>query len=176
MTPEVCLGSLAFLGIAFGTLIGVPAAPLYVVAGATWGPFAGPLIAFAFLLHLLLTYIISHSFLRGFIEKLLARFAPGKKLPDPVSIGPRRLVALVRFIPGIPLFVQSYFLSLCRVPFSIYLVWSLAIQLPWAWGCATAGQAFMQGQWLILVGAVLVIILLSLVARRYAQLSKSKSR
>lgn len=164
---ELWLGVGTWLGIALGTLVGVPVAPLYLAAGLLWGVWGLPLTAVALCVHLILSEVLTHSFLRARIEKLTQRFAG--KLPSVASFGPQRLTLLVRLIPGLPLFIQSYFLCLCRVPFAVYFAWSLFIQLLWALGFALAGQAFMRAQWHLLAAASLVIILGLLISFRYAK-------
>lgn len=164
---ELWAGGGTLFGIAFGTLVGVPVAPLYIAAGALWGIYALPLVALALCVHLFLSSALTHSFLRPAIERLTQKFQ--KKLPDLAHIGPQKLTLLVRFIPGLPLFVQSYFLCLCNVPFAAYFGWSLVVQLLWAAGFALAGGAFMKGQWLLLACICAVLLVFIFITQRYAK-------
>ena len=159
-----------FCGIALGTLVGLPVAPLYILAGVLLGPSALPLVTVALLVHLVLAFVISRYYFRGFITRLTSRWLPRFTFAHP--LGPRRLILLVRLIPGLPLFLQSYLLGLSPVPFDLYLLWSFVAHLPQAFGFVLAGQAFIQGQWLYLAAAVAFILLISLVSRLYASSSQ----
>jgi uncharacterized membrane protein YdjX (TVP38/TMEM64 family) len=161
----VLVGLLLFIGLAFGTALGVPAFPLYLIAGGVWGAAALPFIAVALLIHLSLVYFISHTFLQRFLHRLINRFLPASRQTRLSLLGPRQLTVLVRVIPGLPLFVQSYFLAFCGVPFGVCLVWSLAIQLPFAYAMSTAGKAALSGQWWMFSVAVIAFILLGVLLR-----------
>jgi len=163
MTHELWVGLGSLLGIAFGTLVGVPVAPLYIALGAVWGLWALPWVALALLVSFTLSYLIAASPLRKLVEK----FLKGKKIPDLARVGAYKLTMLVRLAPGLPLPAQNYILGLARVPFMPCLILSLVIQLGWAVGFMLSGQALMGNQWLTLGLALLFIALLLWVKKIY---------
>lgn len=166
---ELWAGAGTLVGIALGTLVGLPVAPLYLAAGLLWGVWALPLVAVALVVHMVLSYALTKSFLRPTIARLTKKLWQKKKLPSLSNLGPQRLTVLVRLIPGLPLFMQSYFLCLLNVPFAAYFGWSLFIQLLWAGGFVLAGGALVRGQWGLLASVSLLIILFILLSQRYAQ-------
>ena len=159
-------GVLALLGIAFGALVGVPAVPCYLAAGAVWGLGAFPWVMLALLVHFLLSYFLARSFFRPLIEKILKKFSDKLQIPDENSLGPRRLVLLVRLFPGVPLFVKSYFLGICAVPLGIYLLYSLLTEALWVLGFIIFGHAALKGQWPLMAVGLLLVLLMAVISRR----------
>jgi uncharacterized membrane protein YdjX (TVP38/TMEM64 family) len=150
--------------LAFGPLVGVPVAPFYIAAGGVWGAQALLWVALALAVDFVLAYKIAHL-LKGPILKRIEKY----KLPMADEIGPAKLTLVLRFTPGVPLWVQNYLLGISGVPWGVYLWLSLAAQLVWAAGFMWMGDAWAKGQWFFVAAALGLVILLALVTKVYAK-------
>jgi uncharacterized membrane protein YdjX (TVP38/TMEM64 family) len=101
-------------------VVGFPVAVVYLVAGARLGPvWGGVAVAGATTVHLLLTYLIARSFLRGPLERFIEK--RHFKLPQ-IPEDEHAAIALVAALaPGIPYFVRNYLLALAGVRLKILL-------------------------------------------------------
>ena len=121
-------------------LVGVPVSPIWVAtgvrAGALWGTV---LSAGALAVNLSLGYWLARAWLRQPIEAWLR--ARGRSVP-PISGEEETLwILLVRATPGIPLFMQNYFLGLAQVRFSRYFFVSFPVQLVYLIAFVSLGHA-----------------------------------
>jgi uncharacterized membrane protein YdjX (TVP38/TMEM64 family) len=171
MTPEVLSSVAIFLGIALGTLIGVPASPLYAAAGVIWGLSGFPLMLLAMTLHLVVGYFLTKTVARPVIEKILKKFKNKISLSafDAKKLGPIKITLFIRMLPAIPLCVKTYGLSIMEIPFWSYFIPSLIIELLWALGYALAGEAFIKGQWMMFAGAAAFILLLIILTKIFSR-------
>jgi uncharacterized membrane protein YdjX (TVP38/TMEM64 family) len=108
--------------------LGIPIAPFFVLAGATFGirlGLAGSAAALA--VNLLLCHRIGRGRLRTGVARALTRF--GYELPafEGQKAGAVRFTLLVRLTPGLPHFAKNYLLVLAGVPLPMYLLVSSSI-------------------------------------------------
>lgn len=114
LNPFLLFGLMATLPVA-GFSIGV----VYLIAGAKFGPLlGGVVVAAATAIHLLLTHWISRSFLRGPLERMIAKRK--HHLPDIPRSEHGALSVMAALIPGPPYFIRNYLLALSGVPFRVY--------------------------------------------------------
>lgn len=138
----------------------LPVTPFLVTAGiaftARYGEWAGSaLAASAVALNLALVYFPVAGPLRRFVQRFLerSRFA----MPAGEQVGGTRLCWVVRLTPVLPLFVQSYLLGILRVPYRSYLLASWTIQVPLAFVVAMSAGAVLEGNWILVLGALAVL-------------------
>ncbi|QYM78437.1 VTT domain-containing protein [Horticoccus luteus] len=100
-------------------LTGFSITVFYLVIGARFGPLVGgAFVAGATAVHLLGSHLIARSFLRGPLERFLAR--RHRHLPH-IPEGENAGIALMgALVPGPPYFVRNYLLALSGVPLRIY--------------------------------------------------------
>ncbi len=107
-------------------LAGFPITPFLLLAGIKFGPLGGfAVTAAVFGAHLVISYLLTHSLLRPFVWKLLARTR--YKLPE-IHADRRVPFSLIFMaVPGLPYAIKNYALALLNVPFRIYLPigWSI---------------------------------------------------
>jgi uncharacterized membrane protein YdjX (TVP38/TMEM64 family) len=112
--PVPAVALMAVLPLA-GFSIGV----VYVVAGLKFGlVWGGVVIAAVTGVHLAGTHWIVRSFLRGPIERFLAR--RNYRLPEAPKGAERSLAAMVALVPGPPYFLRNYALALSGMPLRTY--------------------------------------------------------
>ena len=100
--------------------IGVPMTPLFILAGATFGPGMGLLGSLAALaVNLTLCYWIA-NLMRPRFASLLRRF--GYELPSPEARKKNavRFTLAVKLAPGVPAFVKNYWVGVSGVDFLVY--------------------------------------------------------
>lgn len=112
--PVVVFALMATLPIA-----GFSVSVTYLVAGVKFGPVLGGVaVAGATAVHLLVTYWICQTMLRGRIERMLKR--RGHALPH-VPKGENVSVAVMAvLVPGLPYVVRNLLLALTDVPLRVY--------------------------------------------------------
>lgn len=145
-----------FTAMALLPLVGFPLAPFTFAAGPVFGPElgAGPVIACALsavTVNVALSYWISARALRPLMQRLMR--ALGRTLPQVPASSGWELTLFVRVIPGTPFFVQSYLLGIARVPFLTYLSISVAVSSAFIAGTILAGDAWMNGDRVLLMSA-----------------------
>jgi uncharacterized membrane protein YdjX (TVP38/TMEM64 family) len=153
-----------WLGLAFGPLIGVPVAPLYIAAGGVWGASALFWVATGVIVDLILAYKISR-WLRPTIMRKLAKY----QLPSVAELGEWTLVLVTRFTPGLPLSAQNYLLGIAGVKWWTFFWGSLGAQLVWAAGFLWMGDSWAKGKWIFVATALGAIIILALITRAYVK-------
>lgn len=120
---------LAFCGsqvivAAFGFL---PASLMAVMAGATYGMWAGLLIsAGGTMLGGWIAFLLSRSVLRPWIAKLIGRFGATARFDEAIESEGWRFVCLLRISPVMPFAATSYGLGLTRIGQRAYLLGTLA--------------------------------------------------
>lgn len=114
LNPFLVFALMATLPVA-GFSVGV----IYLVAGAKFGPLVGGIaVAGATAAHLLLTHWISRSFLRGPMQRYLAR--KHHRLPEIPPGENAAVAAMAALVPGIPYFIRNYLLALSGMPLRTY--------------------------------------------------------
>lgn len=92
---------------------------VYLAVGARFGPVAGlPVVAGVTAFHLLATYWITRSFLRGPLDRFVKK--RGYKLPHVRPNEHASVCLLAVLVPGLPYFVRNYLLVLTEVPLRVY--------------------------------------------------------
>ncbi|MEO6246199.1 MAG: hypothetical protein ABIQ12_12265 [Opitutaceae bacterium] len=114
------LSSILVIGLmAVLPLAGFSIAIVYLVVGAKFGPVLGlPLVIGLTAFHLLASYWISRSFLRGPVERLLTR--RGHHLPHILPGEHAGVCLLAVLVPGLPYFARNYLLALTEVKLRVY--------------------------------------------------------
>ena len=149
---------LVILLMALLPLVGFPISLVYLMAGARFGPWLGlPVVILVTAVHLLGTYWITRSFLRGPLERFLARrHYRLPHVPEGESGGVCLLAALV---PGPPYFARNYLLALTDIPFRIYFWVCLTVYVVRSVVAIMIGDLASDpdtGQLLLLVGVYLL--------------------
>lgn len=107
-------------------LAGFSISVVYVVAGLKFGLWGGALVIVGVTtLHLLGTHWIVRSFLRGPIQRFLAR--RNYRLPEAPAGAEQSLAAMVALIPGPPYFLRNYALAVSGIPLRRYFWVCLAV-------------------------------------------------
>lgn len=92
---------------------------VYLVAGAKFGPvLGGVVVAGATAVHLLATYWICQTMLRGPLQRYLKR--RGHELPHVPEGENVSVAAMAVLVPGLPYFARNYLLALTDVPLRVY--------------------------------------------------------
>jgi uncharacterized membrane protein YdjX (TVP38/TMEM64 family) len=100
-------------------LIGFPILPVYLVAGARFGPWGGgAIVTLATAAHLAGTYVIARTVLRRPLERLLTRWHT--HLPE-IPRDEEAMVSLIAaLVPGIPYVVRNYLLAMAGLRLRMY--------------------------------------------------------
>jgi uncharacterized membrane protein YdjX (TVP38/TMEM64 family) len=100
-------------------LLGFPILPVYLVAGARFGAWGGgAVVTLATAAHLVGTYVIARTVLRGPLERLLARWHA--HLPE-IPRDEEPMVALIAaLVPGLPYVVRNYLLAMAGLRLRVY--------------------------------------------------------
>lgn len=96
------------------------------VFGATWG--VAGVIGFSLLavmLNAAFSYWVAASALRPWVVRFVRWF--GVEVPEVQPHAAWPVIVVLRIVPGIPFWVQSYTLGLARVPFRAYMIVSTVI-------------------------------------------------
>lgn len=112
-------GAIVFVLMATLPIGGFSIVVVYLVAGAKFGPvLGGAAVAGATAVHLIASFWIARSFLRGPIERQLRR--RGHRLPHVPEGENASVAAMAVLVPGLPYFSRNYLLALTDVPFRVY--------------------------------------------------------
>lgn len=118
-----------FIGLmAVLPIFGVTIIIFLVFVGIKFGTLAGILISGVLMLfHMLIAYLISHSFLRPLVDRFIGeRHWSRPRMPA----GKRELYAVLFVaIPGLPYAVKNYLMALSGLPFLHYLAICWTVQL-----------------------------------------------
>ncbi len=112
------LGAVAFIAVyAICAAMMLPATPFPLTAGFLWGPWVGFGLAWAGELSgALLSFALGRTLLRGWAERLAARYPLIGAFDEAVGEGGFQLLVLVRLSPVLPFGVVNYGLGLTAVP------------------------------------------------------------
>lgn len=149
---------LVILLMALLPLAGFPISLVYLMAGARFGPWLGiPVVILVTAVHLLGTYWIARSFLRGPLERLLAR--RDYRLPHIPEGEHGGVCLLAALVPGPPYFARNYLLALTDIPFRVYFWVCLVVYVVRSVVAIMIGDLASdpdKGQLLLLVGVYLL--------------------
>jgi uncharacterized membrane protein YdjX (TVP38/TMEM64 family) len=137
----------------FGSMVvlpafGFPLLPFSLAAGPVFGPTLGVgttilCASLAVTANVALSYALASRWLRPWMLRLFDRL--GYRLPDIPQSSAWQIVWLVRLLPGLPFWVQSYLLGVARVPLVPYLVVSTLLPSAYIGATIAGGDALMAG-------------------------------
>ena len=162
---------LAF-GVIFLAAIGVPASPLLLLCGAVWGSFMHPALVVA--------CGVGSLYLGALWPYALCRLLPDlwlSKIPflDPVKLRERffkdssnvwTFLFILRFAPGIPFSLHNVACGVLKIPLRPYLIMSFLSCLVAGFAMIVLGDAIVSGKASLVIGAVVLIVVISIVIRR----------
>jgi uncharacterized membrane protein YdjX (TVP38/TMEM64 family) len=158
-----------FVAMAVLPAIGFPLAPFFVAVGLVFGPTLGigNVIVCSIVsvgVNVALCYGIAASALRPFVARFVKWL--GRELPVMKTGNAYEIVFLVRILPGLPFFLQSYLLGLARAPFIPYMIVSTVVPTVFLTSMILFGDGIWSGnRWGIAAGCVLILVA-SVVAHR----------
>ena len=121
VNPVLALPLMAVLPI-----LGFPIAIVYLFAGARFGPLGGGLVVAAITaVHMLGTYLIANSFLRGPLQRFIEK--RHKRLPAIPEDEQAAVCVIATLVPGLPYFVRNYLLALGGVKLKYFFTVCLPI-------------------------------------------------
>jgi uncharacterized membrane protein YdjX (TVP38/TMEM64 family) len=107
-------------------VLGFPIAVVYLIAGARFGPvLGGAVVAACTAVHLLMSYYIGKSVLRGPIQRFIEK--RHHHLPQVPEDEQAMICVIAALIPGLPYFVRNYLLVLAGVRLKFMLLVCLPI-------------------------------------------------
>ena len=144
----------------------LPLSPFLLLAGALFTnrygiPAAIALCYSAMVLSMIWTYFVSAYPMRKLFEKMVALFSD--KFPEIPEAHKSKVAMIIRITPGIPFFLQNYFLGVSRVPFGKYLLISMLIQALYTPAFVVGGGAIFEGKAGLAIAAVSIFIILAIV-------------
>lgn len=163
-----------FAAMAVVPALGIPATPLYVFAGASFGPLLGLIGSWiALAVNLVLCYWIARR-LRPQLTWLLRRFRT--ELPDFAERdrGVVKFTLGVKLAPGVPTFVKNYVLGFVGVPFKPYFAVSMLFTAVYGAAFVLMGDSLVGhelGRTTLVAVALLAAVALAVAWRRRKQRS-----
>lgn len=132
-----------FLALAVLPVIGFPVTPFYFLAGATFGvPVSLLGTGLSQALNLVLAYWLARRYLRGLLEKMVAR--ADYRIPEVQPKNYVNFAILVKVTPGPPNFLKSFILALAHIPFGIFFIVSWPTTMGFAIGVIIFGDSLMD--------------------------------
>lgn len=150
-----CIGALRdagplvfFASMAVLPAFGFPLLPFSLAAGPVFGPTLGVgttilCACLAVATNVALSYALASRWFRPLALRLFDRL--GYRLPELPAGSAWQVVWLVRLLPGLPFWVQSYLLGIARVPLVPYLVVSTLLPAAYIAATIAGGDALMTG-------------------------------
>jgi uncharacterized membrane protein YdjX (TVP38/TMEM64 family) len=142
--PLVFFGAMAVL-----PAFGFPLLPFTLTAGPVFGPSLGTggvigCAVLAVMINVALSYGLAATVLRPLVRWLVVRL--GYRLPEMGASTPWFFITMVRVLPALPFWVQSYGLGLLRVNFLAYMVVSTLVPAGYIAGAVLFGDALFRGR------------------------------
>ena len=149
--------ALLMLALALLPLVGVPASPLIIAAGARMGTAVGFVAVMVSLtVNFTVGYWLARRWLRSWLTVWLAR--RGYAIPQLAPGDESQFILLFRITPGMPLTVQNYVLGLAGVGFARYMLISLPVQAVYALAFVWFGQSLTgKATWKLALGVALLV-------------------
>lgn len=157
---------LVYLSILLVGGLPLPLSPFLLLAGVLftnrYGLFVALMLCYsAMFLNMVWTYFLSAYPMRSVFERILLKFAD--KFPEIPEAHKSKVAMIIRITPGIPFFLQNYFLGVSRVPFVKYLLISVSIQLFYTTGFVVGGGAIFEGKAGLAIAAFSIFVILGIV-------------
>ncbi|WP_138223148.1 hypothetical protein [Nibricoccus aquaticus] len=162
-------------------LAGFSIGVVYVVAGMKFGlVWGGVVIVGVTAVHLLGTHWIVRSFLRGPIERFLAR--RNFRMPEAPAGAEQSLAAMVALVPGPPYFLRNYGLALSGMPLRKYFwvclgVYTVRSYVTLALGDLSgdpSGEGFAWLAGILVVKLVVCAFLIRRITRRHREMGAGR--
>jgi uncharacterized membrane protein YdjX (TVP38/TMEM64 family) len=168
-----------FSAMAILPAAGFPLSAFVVAAGPLFGPALGAwhVVAYAMLavaFNVTLSYWIAARALRPFAARLADR--AGYRIPEIQAERAWKITLLIRIIPGLPFFLQSFLLGVARVSFGSYLAISLLVQFVYLVSSVLFGTALLIGDRKAMAGAGALFILICVVLHTLRKSQSSPPR
>ena len=158
-----------FAALVLLPLLGCPASPLYLLAGAALGLRDGLLCAaVAILINLILTWWLSTRLLRGWFERLLARWFDVRLATVPPRYAVRFALA-VKLLPVVPTFIRNYTIALSGIPFTVFLSIGWVVSFAFAAVVIVVGDSLQDRDYRVALIALLAALVLVLLAKWFAR-------
>ncbi len=155
-------------------ILGAPLSVFLLLVGMKFGIAGGVFFAAVLMaIHMVCTYYIINSFLRGWIVNLLTVL----NLPFPAQrLNPSRWqLFLFALVPGLPYAVKNNLLALTGIPFGIYLLINWTSQFVLSIPLVLAGTAIIELDPLIITVAIFLLFIV-LLLQRYAKQKYREAR
>jgi uncharacterized membrane protein YdjX (TVP38/TMEM64 family) len=157
------------------TLLGVPSTVFFLIGGAAFPVTQNLLvIAIALLIHFTFAWLIGAQWMRGPLKRFLLR--RGTQLPQLRSDNQWRITLLIKFTPGVPLFIKSYVLGVGGVEFVPFMTISVLSTYGLAAIFVTLGRSAMEGQIGLLLGGIAFLIFCMALFRVIREHLRTKKR
>lgn len=148
---------LFYLAFALLTLVGLPSTPFFIIGGAAfplWQNLAGMTLGIT--LQIILAYMISSRLLRHTMRRLLE-----KRGVHPPSVKPGhewKVALMIKFAPGVPMFLKNYLMGVAGIPFHVFVGVSLPSTWIYALAVLTMGKSAMEGHSGWFLGGVALLV------------------
>lgn len=157
---------LAYLAVLLAGGLPIPLSPVLILAAVLFTnrygmPVALLLCYSAMVLNMIWTYFLSAYPMRRVFEKIIQKFA--SKFPEIPEEHKSRVALIIRITPGIPFFLQNYFLGVSRVPFGKYLLISVVIQAFYTSAFVIGGGAIFEGKAGLAIAAFSILIVFGVI-------------
>jgi uncharacterized membrane protein YdjX (TVP38/TMEM64 family) len=133
-----------YLAFALLTLVGFPSTPFFLIGGAAfplWQNVVGATLGMA--LHFILAFLVSSCWLRQSMRRLLEK--RGLSPPDVQADNAWRVAVMLKFAPGVPMFLKSHLMGVAGIPFKVFMIVSMASTWVYAVAVLTMGKSAMEG-------------------------------
>jgi uncharacterized membrane protein YdjX (TVP38/TMEM64 family) len=156
-----------FAAMTFAPVVGIPASPFYLLAGAVFGERGAlPATGASILANLIIAYGLSRVALRrGLLHSLTRRLARRRADRTSRRLNPWVFATLVRAAPGPTVAMKSYTLGLSGVPIVPYILVSWPFSMTYAALLILLGDSALDGRTDGLVLATTLILALGLGVR-----------
>ncbi len=159
---------LVYLSILIVGGLPLPLSPFLLLAGVLFTSRYGVVAALALchsamILNMVWTYFLSAYPMRKVFEKIVALFS--NRFPEIPEEHKSKVAIIIRLTPGIPFFLQNYFLGVSRVPFGKYIVISVGIQLMYTTAFVVGGGAIFEGKAGLGIAAIFFFIIIGIVVQ-----------
>ncbi len=167
-----------FLAFALLPALGFPITFFYLTAAAVYGgtPAALPLAWLAIAINIAFGYWMASSLMNPVVRRLIRYRGYEIPKPDPDNHG--AVVVVTRLSP-LPFALQNWALGVARLPFGVYLAYSVPVQAAMGTGMILLGDSLLHGGVsLALLGLFLLALFFLFVrlARKHYGASTSKKR
>ncbi len=142
---------------------GMPISPFYVISAVYGIGFSLICTAVALSVNLTIVYWLGVGVFHPVIERFIrrTRYSIPKVRPSNYA----KITLLVRITPGLPYFVQGYLLALGGIPFGIYFIVSIIVQICAAAAFIILGESVFQGKSGPAILGICLLLVLILVAK-----------